>query len=104
MKVSKSASRAMLRQVPRQPLRLGRIRLAPTYLRALAVQHHDVPRPQFVAVIRFTRIACRGAEISRISRPTALVILVIPRRRTRALLEPSPRWPVALGKLLIRSV
>src|SRR5690349_15477799 len=82
----------------------------PGYLRGriadidVAVQRHDVPRPEIVAVVAFRRITGGGAEVGEVSGRVALVVFVIPRRWTRTILMAPPCGSVAFVEVIERSV
>src|ERR1700722_11542524 len=64
-------------QVRAQPFFFHRTSLAATDLRALAVQHDDMPRTEFVAVIALARVAGICAEIIEIRCGAAEMKLVV---------------------------
>src|SRR6266498_1162262 len=87
MPVGEGAADSVCREVAPEPDLLGRADAAPIHIRAVAVQHDDVPRAEVVAVV-----ALRTAF--------PIVVLVVPGGRARNRLEPTPGKIV--GALILR--
>ena len=68
--------------------------------RHVAIERHDVPGPDIVAVVPKTRETCDRAEVGIVGEGRRRVVLVIARRGARARLVASPRQIVAVTVLL----
>src|SRR5712664_4793464 len=64
--IGEGAGRRMRREVRAQPFILGRTGLAAADGLALAVQHDDVPRTKFVAVIAGLQVTGSSAKIMKV--------------------------------------
>src|SRR5207249_9447115 len=79
-------------EVSPEPLLLSRARVH----RDVAVERHDVPGAEIVAVVSLGGIARRGPEVGEVVRGgRARVILVVAKRGRRARLVPAPARGVA---------
>ena len=87
-------------QILAQPFFFHRSLLAATDLGAFAIEHHDVPRSEVIAVITFSGIAGRRAEIIEVGSGTSGMELVVADGGARPPLLPAPGGIVALRKLL----
>src|SRR5262245_53791138 len=98
MPVSKCTKRLMCSQVcPQPPFLLG-----PSLAGQIAVQCHDVPRPQVVAIIPLPRRSSPGTEVREVgSRVVGIVIMVAGRGRGAAFV-PAPRRLIAVPELFGR--
>src|SRR5690348_11799840 len=82
-------------EVGAKPSFLGRAGFASTNAVALAVQHHDVPRAEFVAVVAGLVTAGKRAEIFKVRRRTRGMELMIARCGARARPDAAPGFVVA---------
>src|SRR5256885_4586801 len=87
-------------EIGAEPLLLSRARGR----RDPAVQHHDVPVAQVVAVVALAGGPSRGAEIVEVWLGTALLVLDLARRRAGARLVAAPNRVVALVEPILCSV
>ena len=71
------------------------VRVAAADLRALGVQHHDVPGSEVVAVVAVRRRAGRGSEVGVVAGGIGRVVVVVPGGGPRARAVPSPGRAVA---------
>ncbi len=98
------AGGGMRREVLPQPLLLGRSRVAAADLRAVAVDHDQVPLAEVVAVVALRGIAGRRAEVVEVAAGVRRAVLVVADDRARARLEAAPGRAVAVGELPGRAV
>src|SRR5271156_2573669 len=87
-------------QILVQPFFFHRSLLAAADFGAFAIEHDDVPRSKFVAVITFGWIAGRRAEIIEVGRGASGMELVVADGGARPPLLPAPGGIVALRELL----
>src|SRR5580704_7220520 len=80
----------MLREVLAQPFLLTRSRLATSYFLALAVENHNVPGSEFVAVVAIFRIARSRAKVLKVEGCPSGVKFVIADGRPSARLYAAP--------------
>src|ERR1700682_2564443 len=101
MPVRHDARVAMLAQILPQPFILRRTSSAASQSRrrAIRVQHHYVPRAEFIAVVAFASGSGLPTPILKIRGSAALPILVVPQRRPGAVLEFAPRGAIAVLEL-----
>src|SRR5918993_2340278 len=93
--VSEGAPRLVVGgEVLLEPPRLGRTRAAANLL-AVAVEGHHVPGPELVEVVALLGVACGLTEVLEVASGPFGEVLVVTGDRPGALLEPSPRRPVA---------
>src|ERR1700675_2696098 len=90
-------------QVLAQPFFFDGTLLAPSDFSAFAVEHHDVPGSEFVAVITLGWVARRRSEIIEVRSRATGMELVIADGRARPRLLPAPRRVVAVRELLGRA-
>ena len=95
MKVNERAGRPVEREIILQP----DVLLLPCRQRRVAVQGHDVPSAQVVAVITEAEVARVGAEVIEVRCGARRIVLVIAWTGTRAPLVPPPRFVVAVGEV-----
>lgn len=93
--IGQRASYPMRGEVGAKPSFLGRASFASTNAVALAVQHHDVPGAEFVAVVAGLVTAGKDAEIFKVRRGTRGMELMIARRGARAGTSAAPGFVVA---------
>jgi hypothetical protein len=98
--VGQRASGGMRLQILLQPFFLWRADAAAAGGLALAVEHHDVPRAQVVAVRAGLGIARGGAEIIEVGRRAAGMEIMIAGGRARARFVTAPCGPVAILEFL----
>src|SRR5213080_1328477 len=85
--VREGAAEGMRGEVSPEPLLLSRASVH----RDVAVERHDVPRAEIVAVVPLGRIARRGPEVGEVVRGgRARVVLVVAERGARARVVPPP--------------
>ena len=70
--------------------------------RDVAVQRHDVPAPQVVAVIALRRISRRRTEVAEVSRGARRRVIEVARSRQRARVVASPGGRITVGKIGVR--
>src|SRR5215213_5192139 len=87
-------------EIGAQPYLLGRAGAAATDLRAVGVDHHDMPGSQVVTVVALDGIAGRATEIAKVAGGASGPILMIPNRGAGAVLVATPARRVAGGELL----
>src|SRR2546421_4700882 len=81
----------------------GEIRAEPLFLRrtdrdvVAAIEHDDVPRAQFIAVVASTPRPRHGAEIREIRHAGVGLVLVVPGSGTRSPAVPAPGWLIAVA-------
>jgi hypothetical protein len=93
--ISEGAPRLVIGgEVLLEPPRLGRTRAAANLL-AVAVEGHHVPGPELVGVVALLGVACGLTEVLEVASGPFGEVLVVTGDRPGALLEPSPRRPVA---------
>src|SRR5215204_6444341 len=97
-------------QVGAQPLPLGRTCPTPAGLAAVAVEHHDVPAPQVIAIVAPAGAAAVGVqrrgrrpEVAKVAGGSRGQVIVVAHGGTGAALVPAPARIVALGNLLGRT-
>ena len=99
------AGRRVRRQVGRQPAALFGIGVAAANLRAIAVEDDDVPLAEVVRVPRVAVLVDRvRAEVVAIALGVRGVPVVVARRRSGPVLEPTPARPIALREVVDRAV
>src|SRR3981189_2045769 len=90
-------------EISTQPFFLGRTGFATADVLALAVQHDDVPRSEFVAVVASLRVTGGGSEIVEIGCRTSGMKLVIARCGPGARFYAAPGLVVA-GEIFLAAV
>src|SRR3990172_10418237 len=86
-------------QVCPQPLLLHGASVAAPYLRAIAVEHHDVPGAKVIAVVALGWVTGRGPEVVEVAGGSSRVVFVVTRRRHRPGLVTAPGGIVVVGEL-----
>src|SRR3990172_11816266 len=90
-------------QVRAQPLFLCRTGAAAADLRAVAVEHYDVPAAQVVAVVALPGITGGRSEIDEVAGRPPCVVVVVAGRWQRPCPVPTPRRGIVAGELGVRA-
>src|SRR5438874_8778993 len=90
--VGQRAGRRVGAQVGVEPARLG----AAVDGAAVAVEGHDVPGAEVIAVPALSRLPGGGAEVPEVAGGLRRVVVVVARHRMGTVLEPAPGGVVAL--------
>src|SRR3984893_442736 len=100
VKVSQRACRRVRGKIRTKPFLFRGACFAADGILALAIQHNDVPRAEFVAVVAGLGVAGSGAKILEVRCGARGMKLMIASRRTRAGFHPAPSLVVALEVFL----
>jgi hypothetical protein len=101
--VGERAGDRMRGEIGTQPFFLGRTGFVAPDVLALAVEHDNVPRSKFVAVVTNLRVTCSGAKIIEVWGGASGTKFVVAGRRTRSGFHAPPGFVVA-EEILFRAV